>query len=329
VKAVIMPAGTILCYHSLTTPELPSAGVVNLPLESFQRDLAVVERWGRIVPLVDLLERHAAGRSTRGLVAITFDDAYASLLLLKGQSSSGGQVPLTVFVTVDASREGRRFWWDRIDDLHPRVPPERWRAFEDSLGLPESYRAGQPPEFGPLRPLRQFLLAAHLGRWPVELEPQLAALEAEAGFVTRHRAMTLPELDTMAQLPGVTFGVHTMSHPVLPLLNADEMRREILDCHAFLQSRFPAVVPVLAIPFGLFDARVLRVAREAGMSASLTLANRTIRRTVVPGGVPRFGLTSREPGWKLWLKLMGIGDHVADWRDRGRSPYPELPSATS
>src|SRR5579872_4224145 len=133
--------GAILCYHSLTTAEWPSESTANVPASELEHAIQLVQRIGEIVPLPELVDRHRAGRSTSGLVALTFDDAYATLPLVLPST-----VPITVFVTTDATDRGARFWWDRIDDLFPRVPAARWRAFEDTIGLPATFRAGQPSE---------------------------------------------------------------------------------------------------------------------------------------------------------------------------------------
>src|SRR5579872_4154872 len=73
---VLSPPGSILCYHSVTTADLPSASVVNVPRAELEAAIALVRTLAEIVPLTVLVERHRARKSTRGLAALTFDDAY-------------------------------------------------------------------------------------------------------------------------------------------------------------------------------------------------------------------------------------------------------------
>lgn len=324
----VSSGGAILCLHSLTTKALPSEGLANLPLEQFGTFVQVLRRVSTLVPLTELLDSHQSGRRTTGLVAVTFDDAYASLLeacsLLESE-----RIPATVFVTTRATRTGARFWWDRLDDLAARTEPDRWRRFEDALGLPEEYRRGQPPRLGALRPLRQWLLAAHRGRWPDALENLLGQLEHEVGFQTAHRPMNFEELTLLAQNPLVDFGVHTVTHPVLPLLRDAEFIDEVAGCCRELQRQLPRVQPILAIPFGLFDRRTAMLAREAGMSASLSLAARTLRGFRPDSPLPRFCLTSREQSWKLQLRVTGLAELLLGWRMEGGRGFPALPSPTS
>jgi peptidoglycan/xylan/chitin deacetylase (PgdA/CDA1 family) len=318
--------GVILCYHSLTDRAWPSASLVSVPRDRFEAQVELLRRLAQIVPLPSLLEEHAAGRDTRGLVALTFDDAYASLLpsapFLRTE-----RVPITVFVVAEAAEAGANFWWDRVEDLFPRVSPDRWQRFEKEVGLPDEYRRGQPPDYGPLRPLRQWILAAYGGRWPAGLSDTLAALESEVQFRTVQRAMTWDELREFCAGTPVDVGVHTLTHPVLPLLSEEEFLREVRGAWEAVRARIGRALPVLAIPYGLHDEQTAPRARAAGMVASLSLAPRPLRRRET-ASLPRYCLTFREPHWKLVLRLTGLAE-VVRGRGRGGESYPALPSPTT
>jgi peptidoglycan/xylan/chitin deacetylase (PgdA/CDA1 family) len=319
--------GAILCYHSVTSGSLPAEGRVQVSLDSLLSAIHVARLLGEIVPLTVILDRHSRGRSVAGLVALTFDDAYAALNGAVLDAIVSLQVPLTVFVVAGAASDGRAFWWDRLDDLFPLVSPERWHAFEQACGLTEAYRTGQPAGYGPLRPLRQFILSKHTGRWPMTLEPELGRLEEEAGFRTLHRSMSFDELTHVAALPGIHIGVHTMTHPVLPFLPDDELKREVADCYSLLRERVPGVLPVLAVPYGLYDRRTLNLARDAGMVASLTVQRRTLRKSGLDAaGLHRWPVDRQLSNWKLLIHLTGALERWRDWTGGAMPQFPELPS---
>jgi len=322
--------GAILCFHSVTTRDLPAAGAAHVTFEAFKSFIRVARGLGELVPLSELVRRHADNRSTSGLIAVTLDDAYAAVRTTAVREFvSRNAVPLTLFVVATAAETGATYWWDRVDDLFPAVAPDRWRAFEAACGLPEEYRRGQPREHGPLRPLRQWLLAAHTGRWPEHLDAALDALEREVGCRTVHRSMTFDELEDLTSIPGVELGVHTVSHPVLPLLSDLQLREEIAGCHDRLRERFANVVPVLAVPFGLYDERTLRASRAAGMMAALTLAGTTLNGRSPDHALPRFCLTGSDTGPRLGLRLLGLPEFVRRCAQRPPALYPALPSATT
>jgi peptidoglycan/xylan/chitin deacetylase (PgdA/CDA1 family) len=322
-------AGAILAFHSVTTPTLPGESAVHLPVGEVRSLIEAARQLGELVPLRDLIDRHRDGRSTAGLIALTMDDAYAAWLLEAADFVRREAIPLTVFVVTQAATRTAPYWWDRVDDLFPQVDGRRWRAFEDACGLTDDYRTGQPVEYGPLRPFRQWMLAAHAGRWPDALEPLLHDLEQETGTRTAQRSMTFEELERFAAIPSVDLGVHTATHPVLPLLADAELVQEITTAHRALRDRFRNVVPVLAVPFGLFDRRTVARAREAGMAASLTLAGTTLRRWRDQDDLPRFCMSREETPLKLRLRLVGVLDWVRALRVRTAPRYPALPSATT
>ena len=320
-------AGSILCFHDVTAPGGSGPGSAHVSIDTFRAIVDAIARVGRFVSLSELLDRHERGRPTAGLVSLTFDDAYVGLLRLGDLVERG--LPISVFALSDGADVGPRFWWDRVDAVQPKVSKMRWREFETACALPASYRTGQPAEFGPVRPLRQWMLARHAGRWPAALEPVLAGLEREVGASASARAMSFDELAGFAARGPVEIGVHTRSHPVLPLLSDDELRAEIRDCDDAIRARFAGAIPVLAAPFGLYDARTLRVARDTGMRAVLTLGATTLRRSHGDGGVPRFCVTEGVPPWKLQLAVAGVMERVNAVRHGAAPRYPALPSATT
>jgi peptidoglycan/xylan/chitin deacetylase (PgdA/CDA1 family) len=305
----ICPAGSILCFHGLSTPGHPAAGTMHVPLSVLRMAIQVGQEFGQIVPLWDLVERHHSGRSTRGMFALTFDDAYASLEEGVEILRQHG-VAATVFVATDAARQGSTYWWDRLEGALANVSTERWRKFEEQCGLPAQYRARTPAGEAPIWPLRQWLLEVHHGRWPEALGDAITALETEARCTTIQRSMSFEELARFERTAPVTFAVHTRSHPVIPALTRAEARGEIEQSHRELLDRFTNVIPVLAFPYGIYDQSSVQAAREAKMVASLTLGGRTLASIKSPDLLPRFCLSATEPAWKLRLRLSGIAEKL-------------------
>src|SRR5262245_47576406 len=321
--------GAILCFHSITPRGYVEHGDAHLSLDDFASCVRIARRWGEFVPLSELIARHIQGRSTSGLLAMTFDDAYAALQGQFARFVERERIPIAIFVVTDAATRGKTYWWDRVENLFPRIAANRWRAFEDTCGVSEEFRTGQPREYGPLRPLRQWILATFAGRWPPHLDDELAQLEQEIGYETAQRAMTFDELGRLAAMPGIEVGVHTVSHPVLPLLGDVDLQAEIQAAHDTLRERVPNTIPVLAAPFGLYDERTLRLAAAAGMRACLTLSGETLGPSAFRSSVPRICITKTDARSKLSLRLLGVPRLLRAVRGRRLQPFPDLPSATT
>ena len=321
--------GIVLCLHGIWALDEPSAGAANISIARLHEVLDHLTRLTRVVPLTDLLHRIERGRSTFGLSAITFDDAYLSVRDLALPLLERYRAPACVFAVSKAAETGARYWWDRIEDLHPKAPPERWRRLEDDAGLPQAYRAGQPGDLGPLRPLRQWILAEHRGRLPSALADELTRLEDETGWRSAQRSMTMDELRKLSGHELISMGVHTHTHAALALLPDDEVRQEIDACYRRLRDAEIPVLPILAAPFGLVDSRTARVAARSGMRSTLLVSARSLWGTVAPSALPRLMISEPRTGWRLLLNLTGAADAGRTLLGR-RSPLaPPLPSPTT
>lgn len=328
VAARLLPSrhGTILCYHGIEprAPSNPTSAHVSLRqfFDTIDMACAVAEP----VTLRELIARHAGGRSTAGLFAVTFDDAYASLASDGVRDLlTGGRVPATIFVVTGASATGARFWWDRVETLHPVVAAEVWSEFERSIGLPDAYRTPAARPFGALRPLRQWVLHQHAGRWPLAAEEALAALENAVNAPPSQRPMTFDEIDLLVHTGPIDIGVHTVTHPVLPLLSDENVREEVRSSHAVLRARWPSTLPWLAAPFGLYDDRTSALAREGGLEGILNLHSRSLVSASALHGLPRTNVMEGAATWKLGLRMGGLGRVIA--RMRGDDiRFPDSPT---
>lgn len=298
---------------------------MHVPLDEFVSILDDLEAAFEVIPLWEIAQRVQANRSTAGLVALTFDDAYEALAGLAQPAMRQRQLPFTVFVVSAAARSGAAFWWDRVDALNARLSGARWQSFMIACGLPHRPAQSTDDRAASLEALRDFILAIHRGLWPSELEPVLAAFESEAGVELGQRSMTFDELRRLASQPNVSLGVHTTRHPVLPLLSDAQIHDEIAGSHRELQDEFANVLPVLAVPFGLFDERTISIARQAGMTTSVTLTGTTLAYASA-SQLPRICVMRGEAGWRLSLRVAGVPERIRDPLRRRGTEYPVLPT---
>jgi peptidoglycan/xylan/chitin deacetylase (PgdA/CDA1 family) len=139
--------------------------------------------------------------------------------------------------------------------------------------------------------------------------PELAAEPAD-------ELLTMPWeelLDWAAR--GVTIASHTMTHPHLPTLGDDELRRELVEAKEQLEERLRTPCRTLAFPYGENDARVRAAAEAAGYEAAYGLPG-------LPGerfSLPRVGVYRRDGGMRLALKASRLGRVISSRRLRARS----------
>ena len=71
---------------------------------------------------------------------------------------------------------------------------------------------------------------------------------------------------------GFTIGSHTLTHPWLPDLTDEEVTCELCASKTLIERELGHAVMALSYPYGAFDARVQRIARQCGYTRAYTTA---------------------------------------------------------
>jgi peptidoglycan/xylan/chitin deacetylase (PgdA/CDA1 family) len=125
--------------------------------------------------------------------------------------------------------------------------------------------------------------------------------------------------DTLREVTdhGVEIGSHTLSHPHLPVLGEDELRRELRESRERVEDQLRRACRLLAYPYGQHDARVRAAARAAGYTAAFALDPPT--GAIDPWAVPRVGVYRADTLWRFTLKTTRLRQPVMAARAARRS----------
>lgn len=262
--------GLILTFHHVR-PGAPGAYAPNALLaitpDFLDRTLAMVRRRGfEIIGLDALPERLAGGG--RPFVVLTFDDGYRDNAAHAAPILRRHGAPWTLFVTSDFADGRGRLWWLELEVAIGRL--DRVRVPEAGLDLPARDAAGKSSAFEAVyRALRagpeERLLAV------------IADLCAQAGFAPGRMAGDLclgwSDLRDLGRDPLVTFGAHTIGHPMLAKHGAAAARREIGEGRARIAAELGRPVTHLSYPVGdptSAGPRDFALARELGFATAVT-----------------------------------------------------------
>jgi peptidoglycan/xylan/chitin deacetylase (PgdA/CDA1 family) len=127
-------------------------------------------------------------------------------------------------------------------------------------------------------------------------------LEKEGRDAAMMNASTVREL----RAEGVLFGSHTVSHPRLSRLAAEQVRAEVEDSKAALEDLLGESVPHFCYPFGDYDAGVREAVQAAGYHSALTCirgaANSADNVFEIPRKAISYGDNLVGYAWKLHMK---------------------------
>lgn len=262
-------AGVILGFHNVVPLSLAPAGDpgVHLSLEAFTDQVSWLARHYRVIPLGEIVDRLAAGRSLRGLAAITFDDGYAGTLHYAWPLLLQLGLPATCFLV--AGQPGAApFWWD-----HPTA------ALADSDD-------------------REHWLTIHRGDGPAIH----ATLPAPTPPIPSSHLSARWEAVSLASTTGLTLGVHSYTHRNLTRLDSHELEHELLSSRDAIRQRTGISPEFFAYPYGRWDRRIRDAVQQAGYRAAVTLDYGLVTPGADPWALPRVNVPAsiRPSAFEAW-----------------------------
>jgi peptidoglycan/xylan/chitin deacetylase (PgdA/CDA1 family) len=221
-----------------------------------RRQLLYLSRYYRILPLEDALEElytpckeQKQARDQRIPMALTFDDGYRDNYTYAFVVARQLQIPFSIFIAPGYIESGACFWWLETNRLvrHARVDEvtiegttyclarlEERKALSKVIDVRLTYASSVAQREAFLADVRQKLAV------PADVPAEEAALP-----------LTWGEIHKMEESGLVSFGAHTMHHPVLACLtDAEEVRWEVTECRKVLERQLGHPVRTFVYPIG-------------------------------------------------------------------------------
>ena len=301
---LLSPAGdrgrlSILIYHRVLADPDP---VLHDEIEAatFEQHAALLRSEFNALPLGEACTRLARRSLPARAACITFDDGYAdneriALPILKRLG-----LPATFFVSTGFSDGGIMFN-DGVIEAVRRSPAGTHDL--SSLGL-GSHSVGDSTS-------RRAAINALIGQLKYRPVGERRALVVQLAAAMRS---TLPS-DLMmrpAQIKrlhdeGMEIGGHTINHPILATLDAEEARAEIVGGKRRLEEITGAPVTLFAYPNGKpgrdYGPRDVELVKKAGFAAAVSTTSGVANRTSDLFQLPRFGPWDRNPR-RLGVRLL-------------------------
>jgi CelD/BcsL family acetyltransferase involved in cellulose biosynthesis/peptidoglycan/xylan/chitin deacetylase (PgdA/CDA1 family) len=280
--------GIILRFHRVNDDHDPFFPA--LPVSQLATQMKYLAQHFSFVSLDTIAKGELRGETGRCRVAVTFDDGYRDNFVHAYPILSELRIPATVFLTTSYIESSSLPWYDQI-----RL------AFKLTVRAELSLK-----EFG-----GPFLT---LTTEKLRVKATGLVLDWLRNIEDKRRRLYLPELFERLAVPGdlnlpatmlswkdvrammkggITFGAHTISHPVLASLSKPELEKEIVGSKKAMEDRLQSSIRHFAYPFGKQadvgnDAK--SIVRDAGFETAVTTVS---------------GVNHREPDL-LWLKRLSL-----------------------
>jgi peptidoglycan/xylan/chitin deacetylase (PgdA/CDA1 family) len=260
-----------------------------------------------VVPFDDLVERGIRGRGLRNAMAITFDDGYANNYTYALPVLEALGAPFTVFVTTGLTDTDRVTWNDRLEfAVHTtRAHSLSTDFMEEDLGLVTM--AERRAAVSRLKDVLKAKPIETIEGCVDDVFDSLGADPADARF-EHVRYLTSRQIREMAGR-GVTFGAHTVTHPILSREKPERVRQEITASKAALEALTGREVTCFAYPNGRredYNDAVIEEVKRAGFRGGATSVYGLARPGDDPYQIKRIVFDGRWPYEVFETRISGI-----------------------
>jgi CelD/BcsL family acetyltransferase involved in cellulose biosynthesis/peptidoglycan/xylan/chitin deacetylase (PgdA/CDA1 family) len=263
-----IPVCHIFIYHRVNNdydPFLPA-----LPVAAFRKQIEFLKKNFPILNLNDLANGSFAETREKYNIAITFDDGYRDNFLYAYPTLKDLAVPATIYLATGCLESGEHPWYDQISwGFKLTNQPTISLAH---LGGPEGLLAPRSEKLKTMNKTLGWLRT-------ITEEDRLSCIPKvfEALHVPPKLAVPNPMLswDEVRQMnkQNISFGAHTVSHPVLSKLSDTKLEAEITGSKNKIEEKLNTPVQHFAYPFGQpsdVGSGVKEAVRRAGFATAVT-----------------------------------------------------------
>jgi len=277
----------------------------SVPIKVFARQMEMLRKFFNVLPLEELVERAGKSDIPARAIAITFDDGYRDNYQNAFPILKRLNLPATIFVTTGAIDSDAPLWHDTLFNAF-------WRTQRKAISINGTeYPLNTVTEKRyAVDALRQYLRSYPLENRNTLIHKITAQLEVPVQFCSNELYLSWDQIREMSHA-NITFGAHTVTHPILTQLSAREMTDEITISKTTLERQLGCPVRLFAYPNGGrgdFDEGVKRVLKEADFLCAVTILWGTNNLCTDPFELRRQSLWDFDPQLSMlklgWYKLV-------------------------
>jgi len=268
--------GTIFTLHRVQ-PAAPERAFqpnhhLSVTPEFLDRALSRVKKAGfDVVSLSETIKRLKSGRRDRPFCTFTFDDGYQDNIDLALPVFQKHGAPMTVFVCTDVIDGKAVLWWEILEAVLAANESVDFETADGFLHFDTATAAGKSQAAKSIE--------GHFRSVPREEDAREQMLQfartykVDAQEICRSMGARWQTLKKAVKDPLFHVGAHTITHPILSRLPAEQARSEMVESRSRIQSELDVYVEHFAYPYGgdtVCGKREFDMVAELGFKSGVT-----------------------------------------------------------
>jgi peptidoglycan/xylan/chitin deacetylase (PgdA/CDA1 family) len=258
----------ILVYHRVNDENDPI--FPGVPTKAFAEQMEYVAEHYAVCSLSETVQRLRSNDLPAGLLTITFDDGYRDNCENAFPILNRLSLPATIFLATGAVDSGRMLWHDRVFSALRDTRATALQKFGDNGQMyPLNTPAAKQHALVQVLKFLWSLDDSDRSLWVERLIQKLAIEEPMSG---ERLMLSWDEIRAMSEHQ-ISFGAHTVTHPILSKIPPRQLKQEIRESKEIIESHLKTPVTHFAYPVGRredFTAAVKKELHDAGFESAAT-----------------------------------------------------------
>ncbi|MCM2283296.1 MAG: polysaccharide deacetylase family protein [Desulfobacula sp.] len=259
----------VLPYHSIV--EKPNGFYPENDLLSFKKEMAHLAQNYTVIDFKTLVERLEKKQSLRGYVVITFDDGFLDNYELVYPVLKQYKLPATIFLTTDFINKKSTPWFIKFRYAFMETPKNhiQIKIIDTDYNFPTNSKIE--------RKVASDKVMSYMRSCPEEQRDQFLntlyeILEIDNFKPLENLMLNWDQIREMSDY-GISFGAHTVSHPVLSQISIESAKKEIKLSKEIIEAETKKQVYSFAYPFGKksdFSQELIPIIKQLGFKCAVT-----------------------------------------------------------
>lgn len=277
-----------------------------LTIENFKKRIEYLCKYYKFISLKESLEYVKKGESPANCIVLTFDDGYKCVYKKALPILKKYKIPATVFVSTGSIGDKSMLWHDQLLYI---IGKTEVNEFSLPFISEKTYKVNTDADKKEVFcELGRHLKRIEFSEMEQKLEVIKAKLKVSKEELGNNELMlTWDEIKEMKDAGLISFGAHTVYHPVLTQISIEKARYEIREAKRIMEEKLGVAVEHFAYPNGDYNTKIENIVKSSGYTCACTTMDEKGNAGFNPFALGRSGFTY-EPFDVFGLRMAGVCD---------------------